>query len=218
MAQRNLVDVPSSEIVEPKKIFLQGEITFERENINTSAIFTYGLPGDWEVGLVFYKVDFKRSEGVQISSDHPEENPDVLLAVQKGFKLSDWFKLGLGTQFGVNVVKSHQDLRFVNFNFVNTQFSFGARNHMIVAGVYYGDDAYVTQGTNAGIMAGIDLNLSKDKLHLVADFFSGTSAISVINVALQISVGKSWKIMGGAQLPVAGSDNEHGGILQVSKN
>ena len=216
--QRNFVEVPSSEIVEPNKLFIQGQISFKPEEISTSAIVTYGLLKNFEIGIVLYKVDFKRSVGIQISSDHPEENPDILVSAQKGFEINSWLKVGLGTEFGLNVVKSTCDLRFVDFSYLNSQVTFGARKHMMAVGVYYGDNAYVVNGTNGGVMAGIDLNLAKNKWHLVADFLSGTSSISVVNVALQLALGKDWKIMTGAQLPVPGSKNEYGGLLQISKN
>jgi hypothetical protein len=216
-AQRNMIEVPSSEIVEKQKIFIQGQAIVSKEELATSAIATYGLGHDLEIGLTLHQFVFKKSKGIEINQETPEQNPDFLINVQKGFTITRNLKLGLGTRSGLNAVKTNDDLSFVNFDYINSQYTFGKSEHKFVAGIYYANTAYAGEGTNFGIMAGVDISLS-EKIHFVSDFISGRNALSVINAGLQVSLPKEWKLTTGAQLPAPGSDNEYGAILQISKN
>jgi hypothetical protein len=218
LAQRNLIDVPSSEIVEEQKLFLQGQATFSLGKLGTSAIVTYGLGNDLEVGATFHQFVFKKSRGIEINQEHPEQNPDFLINAQKGFALTDYLRLGLGTRSGINAAKANEDLIFVNFDYLNGQFTIGESEHKLVVGTYYANTAYAGEGTKFGVMAGADIVLVKERLHLISDFISGTSALSVINTGLQISVGKEWQLTFGGQFPTPGSGNSSAAVLQISKN
>ncbi len=218
MAQRNLIDVPTSEIVEHKNFFFQEQAVITKGEVNTSTVFTYGLGRSFEIGLTLNQLDFKRSQGVEIHPETPEENPDFLINAQKSFDIKDWFKIGIGTRSGINAVKKNSDIRLVSFNFLNTKFDLAEDKYKLIAGLYYATEAYVSKGTNWGLMAGVEAALIKDKVSLVSDFHSGTSSISVINAGFEISLPKEWKIGISAQFPTPGSDNNNGAVLQLSKN
>jgi hypothetical protein len=218
LAQRNLIDVPSSEIVEAKKLFFQEQGVLTKEDINTSTIFTYGLGHNFEVGLTVYQLVFQRSQGVVIDAESPDDNPDFLINMQKGFTLSDWLTLGIGTRSGINAARSDQKITFVNFDFLNSHISINDDQLKLVAGLYYANDAYAGQGTNWGGMAGIDLTLVQDKLNLIGDMLTGDTSLSVFNAGIQISLPKEWKLILGAQFPFPGSDNSEAGVIQISKN
>jgi hypothetical protein len=218
LAQRNLIDVPSSEIVEKRKLFLQGQATFSADEFGTSAIVTYGLKNSFEIGATFHQFVFKKSQGIEIGQEHPEENPDFLINAQKGITLTNYLKLGVGSRSGVNAAKANKDLTFVNFDYLNSQFTIGESEHKLLAGVYYANTAYAVEGTKFGVMAGADIVLIKEKLHLISDFISGTSALSVINAGVQISIGREWELTVGGQFPTPGSGNSSAAVLQISKN
>jgi hypothetical protein len=217
-AQRNLIDVPSSEIVERKKLFFQEQAVIGSKEFNTSTIFTYGLGKNFEVGLMLNQLIFKSAQGLEVNHEQPDEEPDVLINAQKGFDIKDWLQIGIGTRSGVNAAGEQSQIRFVNFDYLNSSFTFGKAEHKFVAGAYHANPAYAGEGTNWGVMAGIDAVLVKDKLHLLSDITSGTSSISVFNAGLEISLPKEWKLTLGAQFPTPGSDNDRAGIIQISKN
>jgi hypothetical protein len=217
-AQRNLIDVPTSEIVEAKKVFFQEQGVFTKKAINTSTIFTFGFGKNFEAGITLNQFVFKRSSRLEVNSEKPEETPDLLINAQKGFEINDWLTAGLGTKSGINTAKTSADFRFSNFSYLNTQFSIQEQKHKIVAGVYYANDTYAGDGSNWGAMAGVDITLVEEKLNFIGDLLSGNNSLSVFNTALEISLPQNWKVALGAQFPFPGSDNDMGGVLQISKN
>jgi hypothetical protein len=210
-AQRNLTDVPTSDIVESGKVFVQEQAVFTKEATNVALTLTYGVGRNFEFGVSVYQLVFYRSDGLVIDPKKPDGNPDFLINAQKGFNLTDHVKLGIGTYSGINAFRSGQQLHFVNFNYLNGQLSLSSDNK-IVSGVYYANDAYAGEGTNWGAMAGVEVSLVEDKLHLMTDFLSGNTSLSVFNAAIEISLPKEWSIAIGAQFPLPG------GVLQISKN
>jgi hypothetical protein len=112
IAQRNLIDVPSGEIVERGKTFLQVQGVLAKHGLNSSAVFTYGLGSNFEIGLTFHQLVFKRSQGIEVNAEKPEENPDLLINAQKGFDVNDWFMLGIGTSSGVNAARAGQSMEW----------------------------------------------------------------------------------------------------------
>jgi hypothetical protein len=217
LAQRNLVEVPTSEIVEKNKLFFQQQAVVAKGEVTAATILTYGLGASLEVGLTLNQFVFKRSQGLEIDPGQPDEDPDLLINAQKGFDVKEWLKLGLGTRSGMNVAKHNEDIHFVNFSYFNSQFQI-KQAHKVIAGVYYANDMYAGEGTNWGIMVGVDAELVKEKLNLIADVHSGNNDLSVANAGLQISLPKEWKITLGTQLAIPGSGNSNGAIIQVSKN
>jgi hypothetical protein len=216
--QKNLLDVPSSEIVEPKKLFFQQQAVFTKSEINTACIFTYGLGNDFEIGVTFYQIVFKRSVGLTIDPETAEENPDFLINAQKRFNVNERLKLGIGTRSGINAARSDQVLHFVNFNYVNAHLSLGQGDNTIIAGLWYANDAYAGSGTNWGLMGGAEVNVIDDRVDVVADFISGNCPISVINAGFNFKLPKEWAVTLGVQFPFPESGNDNGFVFQVSKN
>jgi hypothetical protein len=204
--------------VETKKVFFQEQGVFTKNEINTSTIFTYGLGKNFEAGIKLNQLVFKRSSGVEMNSDQTEDTPDVLINAQKGFEITNWLKAGLGTKSGVNTAGDSRNIHFSSFNYVNTQFSIQEDKHKIIAGAYYANDTYAGSGNNWGAMAGVDLTLLEEKLNFIGDLLTGNNSLSVFNTALEISLPKEWKVAIGAQFPFPGSNNDPGGVLQISKN
>lgn len=97
-AQKNLIDVPTSEIVEYKKTFLQTQSSITNRNISTSIIATLGLKNNWETGLMFNQLTVhtrSNSRKLNIDKEEPSQNPDVFLHIQKIFRINDWYKVVL---------------------------------------------------------------------------------------------------------------------------
>ncbi|MBT1702872.1 hypothetical protein [Chryseosolibacter indicus] len=218
-SQHNLFDVPTTEIVEYKKLFFQQQAVFTKEEINAATTFTYGLGYNFEVGLTIHQLDFKRSQGIEVDPDnHPDENPDFLINMQKAFIITNDFQIGIGTRSGINAAKHNNEIKFVNFDYINGALDISDGDYVFVAGAYYANKQYAGEGTNWGAMAGIDLALLKNKMYFIGEVITGNSSLSVFNTGLEFTLPKNWKIEIGIQLPVPGSDNDRGGIIQISKN
>src|SRR4051812_44607824 len=102
LAQKNIIDVPTSEIIEEKKEFYQFQSTISDRQIKSSIIYTRGFSGDWEAGIFInqFTINLKpHSNIINIDPDEPEANPDLLIHFQKVFEFKKWYGLGLGTRF-----------------------------------------------------------------------------------------------------------------------
>jgi hypothetical protein len=217
IAQRNLIDVPSGEIVESKKLFFQEQTVINKNQFNSSTIFTFGLSKNWELGLSIHQVDFKKSQGVEIDPSTPEENPDLLINAQKGFDVNKKLHFTLGTRSGLSAAKEIKNVKLASFSFATASYRIGDK-FQFIAGPYYANQAYAGTGVRAGIMTGVDIQLIKDKVNFVGDLISGNSSLSVINTALEFSLPKQWSITLGAQIPMPASGNNPGAVVQLSKN
>jgi hypothetical protein len=216
IGQRNLIDVPSGEIVEEKKIFVQQQAVIMKTGVNASSILTYGVGNNFEAGITIHQLVFKKSEGLEIDPESEEDNPDLLINLQQGFDVKDWLKLSIGSRSGFSAARSIADIRFVTFDYFTAQFLIG--EHKLIAGPYYANSQYAGEGANVGAIGGVDLSVVKEKIDLIADFLTGDNAVSVINAGLQLSLPREWKLAIGAQFPMPDTANENGVLFQISKN
>jgi hypothetical protein len=221
LAQINIIDVPTSEIVDKDNLFFQEEITIGNRNIKSSTTFTWGFGKNFEAGFNVYQITFNtrpHSERLIINSMDPENNPDFLINAKKGFKANDWMQYAIGTQTGINIVHHRSDLQILNFSYVNTELSIPDTENSLTLGSFYANQPYGGDGSKVGIMAGAQVEIFKDKLSLISDMHTGTSSLAVLNTGIEISLPKKWKLDLAYQLPMPGSNNNSGGLIQVSRN
>ena len=215
-AQKNFFEVPSGEHVETSEFFAQMQATATTDDINTMAAVTYGLGRRADIGITFNQWDFQRGQGIVRDPEHPEQSPDILINAQKAFVVNNHLIVAAGLRSGVNGVGSRNDVRFADFNYVTGRVEWGM--HAIVAGGYFANRAYQGAGAPVGIMAGLDLSLLPNALHLIADFTSGNSALSTTDAGFEVQFLKEWHVALGVQLPHHGADTPVGGLLQISWN
>jgi hypothetical protein len=219
-AQINIIETPSAEVCKEDRLFFQQGVKISDRTFQASTIFTWGLGKNFQAGFNINQLTFNtrpHSRNVIIESSQPEYNPDLLVNAQKGIEPNEWMKFGLGTQTGINVARHRSDLRLLNFSYLNSEFQIPETNNRIMLAAYYANEAYAGEGSNWGWMAGAQKELRKDKFSLVADYFSGTNSMSVINMGVEIALPKSWHLNVAAQLPSPGSGNNHGGLIQFSR-
>jgi hypothetical protein len=216
LAQKNLIDVPSGEIVEKGKNFFQQQLNIDNKSVNTSTIFSYGLGHNFEIGLNVHQLYFERGVGVDINPSEPEENPDFLVNLQKGFSISDKYDVSIGTRSGIAAFENGDASEFATFNYLNNAITF-LSDHRLIVGGYYANDQYAGKGNKAGVVAGLDIIVKKEAINFLADFTSGKNALSVINLGFEFQVLKNWALTFGCQFPVLGSNNEPAGLIQISR-
>lgn len=213
-AQKNFFEVPSAEIITAQNLFVQTQANVTEDDINASLSATYGLGYNAEIGVTLNQWDFQRGRGIEHDPEHPEQSPDVLINAQKAFVVTPSVTFSVGLRSGVNGVSSGNDFSFAHFNYALGQYRL--KNHVVVAGAYYANRAYEGEGDPVGFMAGCDLQLLPDKLHLLGEYTSGNSALSAFSAGLELDLLQHLGVSVGAQWPTPHADTDPCGILQLS--
>ncbi len=216
-AQQNLFNVPSGQITKSGDVFFQEQFNFTRPVGSSNTTIDVGLGQGWEVGfnaldLNFYEKNKAPSFGQQ------QVNPDVIFNAQKGFELIDevW-SLGIGSQMGFNPAGRNRDIRYLNFTWVINELTLPDDKAKIYAGGYYSNIAYAGPGKRFGFMAGTEIPIVKDKFHFQADIITGTRDISVAVIGGVFFLPKKWQISIGAQVPLPGSGNPYGAVVEITQ-
>lgn len=218
VAQRNIVEVPTSEIVEKNHLFFQEQITVTDRTVKLGTGLTWGVGKNFELGFNFQQLSFNTRPGTELILMDPkkvDEAPQLLINSQKGFKISKWARFGIGTRSGTNIQRNLSDIKFASFSYLNSRFSIPETQNNLMLGVYHANTTYVGDGNRWGWMLGIEAEVIKEKLSLVGEYISGNNSLSFINAGFEISLPKHWQIELTAQLPSPGSLNTYGGILQI---
>ena len=207
-AQQSLFNVPSSEITEKDHWFFQEQLNLGRSGVSNTT-FDYGLGHEWEVGFNLFDVDVYHPADEEPAATLP------LFNLQKRFELRPGLALGIGAQIGAMSPGSHQDIRLANLDYINCPIQLGHWGTGFVGG-YFANAAYTASRPGAGFMLGADIPIMEKKLHFMADYMHGTTAVGVGVVGFVLYLPKGWQISAGAQLPAPGSHNDYGLVLEFT--
>ncbi len=211
-AQQNLFNVPSAEITPQNGLFFQQQFNLNRSYQSNSTI-SYGLGHDFEVGLNVFDLAFLPERGSQMGAG----SPLFLVNAQKGFELTDDFKLGLGTQLGQTVPGRRADVRLANFTYLTGVADLPDERGKLYAGTYFANGQYRNQrGDPVGFMLGYDIPVIKDRFSLIGDYISGRSGISVAVIGGVYQFNENVQLSVGAQLPSPGSHNPYGAVIELT--
>jgi hypothetical protein len=208
-AQQNLFNVPSSEITKKNKFFFQQQFNIGALAGNSNTTIDYGLGDNIEVGINLFNLDLYPTN----SSIH---NPHFLVNFQKAFELTKNYKISLGTQTGFTPPIYHQDIAIPSFSYLNNAIDLD-RWGKYYLGAYYANLAYAGPGDSFGVMAGAEIPLIEDKVHLMGDLMTGKNDIGVAVVGLVFYLPSDWQLSFGAQLPAPGSNNDYGMVFEITK-
>lgn len=215
-AQKNIVAVPLAEVVDKKNVLIQPSITANENLLQIGNILTFGLGSNWQAGVTLTDITFNfgsETNFFPVEKVKPGVNPELLVNLQKGFRINQNTWIAIGTLTGANIAKEGTNLSM--FSYVNGQTHIFGKN-VILLGVYHGEETYlVTDEKKLGIMAGIEVPIS-DKWTFLGDFISGDNARSYINTGLEVKLNDEWSLMGGAGFPAPDSGNKTIGIIQLS--
>ena len=215
-AQNNVITVPIAETVQKKKVYVQPGVLVNKNIVQLANILTYGLGANFQAGITIIDVTMHYGNNGEtffpIDSVKPSMNPDVLLNLQKGFKLNNKTWIGIGTQSGVNIADNGTN--FSTFNYVNAQTKV-FKDNLILLGGYHGNDTRLAteEDNKFGLLAGLKIPLTK-KWNVAADYISGNNARSLINAGLGLKLSSKWSMYGGAVIPAPDSGNKYGGTIQ----
>ena len=214
--QKNLISVPMAETVADKKVLVQPSIAANEDLIQLGNILTFGFGNNFQGGINVTDVTFNfgpEDEFFPIEKVQPGVNPEVLINLQKGFKLNSNIWLAVGTLSGANIAT--EGTNFSMFNYFNGQTQVLGKNTVLL-GVYHGEETYlVTDEQKFGIMAGLTIPLTQ-KWTLLGDYISGDHARSYIHSGIEYKLSSAWAIIGAAGFPAPDSGNKTTGILQIT--
>lgn len=215
-AQLTVFNVSSSEITDYRKISAQQQFEIQ-EQVESSTTVTYGLGKGWEIGANLMNIDYG------LKSRHFESNdtttsipyaPLLLINGQKVFELNSLFSIGIGTVAGGSV-RHLKSSRLVYYTYGNLNASFGRdKRYQIAAGPYYGDHGYLGNGPNVGFQAGMDAGVWYEKVHLLADWISGSHNKGRFTVGLEVFLGKRVPLSLGWQR--SNADGSQAAVIQLT--
>jgi hypothetical protein len=209
LAQQNLFNVPSSDITEKNKFFFQQQFNFSSLQGNSNTTLDYGLGDNLEVGINLFNVDMYSSTGGYT-------NPNFLLNFQKGFQITEAYKVSFGTQTGVKVPIYSTTVQMPSFSYFTNALNLEKWGKYYV-GSYYANHAYAGTGDSFGLMAGIEYPLIEKKVHFMGDILTGNNDISVAVLGFVVFLPKDWQLSFGAQLPAPSSNNDYGMVFEITK-
>lgn len=217
-AQQNLFNVPSGQITRPGELFFQQQLNLSRPLGTSNTTLDVGLGHGWEAGINLLDVvvyDHGAGDG---SDAQTQVNPDVLANVQKGGKLADFWRLGVGTQIGFNPNRRRDAIRLINFSWVINALEVPNHEQLgkYYVGAYFANTAYAGPGNSVGFLLGAELPIIKDRLSVQADWVGGRNEISVLVLGGVYTLRNGWQISLGAQLPAPRSPNPRGGVTELT--
>lgn len=215
-AQLTFFNVSSSDITDMRRISVQQQLEIQ-DQIESSTTLTYGLGKGWEVGLNLINLDYGIKSKQLETNDTTTVIPyaPVLMAnVQKAFQINNTFSLGVGTVAGHNLSHLHSN-KFVYYSYANATATIGDQDqYQIVAGTYYGNHRYLSDGPNFGFQTGFDAGLWYKKVHLLGDWISGFHQKGRLTVGLEIFLSERLPLSLGWQR--ANQDGSQGAVIQLT--
>lgn len=201
-AQQSLFNVPSSELTTKGKLFVQQQFNFSTI-VQSNTTIDYGLKHNWEIGINLLGINYSETEHHFFTNDLIEGDPFsplLLVNVQKGFDLSHHWKIGVGTQQGLNLTYQ-QHSRYAQFSFVNLVYSSDHERVRLNTGIYKGNTRYLGEGNKGGLMCGADIALVPHKIHFMGDWILGNHDLGVAVLGLVVYAHRRFPISLGIQLP-----------------
>lgn len=199
-AQQNFFNVVTSDITDSAKLFFQEQLNFNAQT-SSNVTFTWGLGHGFEVGFNVFGVNYDNHKRTFLLNDKDYTaplGPIVLINAQKGFQFNEHFKIGIGTQSGLNLSQSSELIRPVTFNYAT--FVYHPMHRLkLVAGAYYGNRYFLGSGNEFGGMAGFELAIIEHHFHIQGDWLYGTNSLGiwvpgvVIYFTKNISVSLGWQ-------------------------
>lgn len=229
-AQQSFFNVPSSDITDVGKIFIQQQTNIMAGQIQLNQVVIIGLGHNLEVGINLNNIGINTRQGNSFwvnnfDITNPPVNPGYLVNVQKGFNLNEHIEVAFGTQQGIST-DFWTNNNYLNYTFANSIYKFQKRKMLFVAGFYYANDAYFGRGDRfffnskspIGIQFGIEKHYFKDKLMIMADFTTGLHNLGEIIIGGGYNFVKSFQISMGWQIPNPNSLAASGLLLEFSFN
>lgn len=216
-SQQNFFNVNTSDITDSAKLFFQEQLNFNAQT-SSNATFTWGLGHGFELGFNVFGVNYanKARQFLKNDTDYTSSlGPILLINAQKGFQFNEHFKIGIGTQSGINLTQHTNLIKPVTFNYVTFVYH-PMHTLKLVAGAYYGDKYFLGNGNQLGPMAGFEWAIIEHHFHLQGDWIYGTNNSAVAVPGMVIYFTKNISISLGYQFPSPHSGNPQAFVFEFT--
>jgi len=221
-AQQNFFNVPASDVTRKNKLFFQEQINvlITQKKLQSNSHFAYGVGWDLELGFNVSHVNIKPFDRRVIpinTRDRSEPfNPLFLFTAQKAFTIDENFRIAVGTQTGVNFGAPAPDKRLATLNYANLVLLLPNPHARLVAGGYFGNDVFLGAGSGFGFWAGAELQILPERVHLVADWISGSHDLGMGVVGANVFLTPDVSLVFGPILANPGSGNGTGYVIELN--
>lgn len=215
-AQQTIFNVPSSDMTPRHKILAQEQVSLDADKWQATTTIDYGLGHNWEIGANLYNVEYMRQEHTWLRNDTTVQTayaPLLLINAQKTFDLNESLHIGLGTQTGVNIAPTRKT-SWVGLGYVNLGADFRDEHYKAVIGAYAGNQRYLAKGPMAGIHMGIDAGILYQKVHILADWATGTHEYGQLIAGVEFYLQKHLPLAIGWRR--ANDDGQQAVVLQLT--
>ncbi len=217
VAQQNLFNVVTTDITDSAKLFFQEQLNVNAQT-SSNATFTWGLGHGFELGFNVFGVNYDNHAHnfLKNDTDHTSPlGPILLINAQKAFELNKHFKIGIGTQSGINLTQYAKYIRPVTFSYATLVYH-PFHTLKLVGGAYYGDKYFLGTGNQLGGMAGFEWAVIEHHFHLQADWLYGTNSSSVWVPGAVIYFTQNISISLGWQFPNPNSPNQQAFVFEFT--
>ena len=221
-AQQNFFNVPASDVTAPGKVFFQEQVNVltTQKKLQSNSHFCFGLGSDFEVGFNFSHLNIKPFDRtvIPVNTRNRAEpfNPLLLATAQKSTNFDGHVQLALGTQTGINVGGPVDATRLATLTYVNIVVLVPKPHARIVVGGYYGNDVFLGAGAGPGIWVGAELQVIAQRVHLVADWISGSHDLGLGVAGANVFFTRDISLVFGPILPNPRSGNGTGYVIELN--
>jgi hypothetical protein len=219
--QQNFFNVPSSDITPANKIFVQQQLNFIPNGVQSGTTFCYGLGKNTEMGFNVLGINYDYQQKFVANHSEQPYNPFFTLNAQKSFQLHEDFKLGLGAQAGFTQIGQAGAYLYGNSVYINEH-----THTKWVSGLYYSTDNYfgpesrnfIEGGAlkSIGLQLGVEQNIWAERLLFQADFISGRHSLGEVVIGGAYYVSKHWVLSAGIQIPTFNSQSQPASVFELT--
>lgn len=219
--QQNFFNVPSSDITPASKIFVQQQLNFIPNGVQSGTTFCYGLGKNTEIGFNVLGINYDYQQKFVANHSEQPYNPFFTLNAQKSFQLHEDFKLGLGAQAGFTQIGQAGAYLYGNSVYINEH-----THTKWVSGLYYSTDNYfgpesrnfIEGGAlkSIGLQLGVEQNIWAERLLFQADFISGRHSLGEVVIGGAYYVSKHWVLSAGIQIPTFNSQSQPASVFELT--
>lgn len=218
-AQQNFFNVPSSDITEKNKVFLQQQVNLFPTNLSSNTTFCYGLGKNYEIGLNALGFTYDEPSKSFVKNDENEIPvfPSLGMNFQKEITTHKNYSLSLGGQ----VAFPKQIVNYEYYAYLNNKFTF--KKVKWVGGIYYGNKNYFGSSPlftsdikQLGLQLGLELEVIDERLFLQIDFISGRTPMSNLISGAAFKVNNHFILSSGYQLANSPNNSSNGIIFEVT--
>lgn len=179
-AQQNFFNVPSSEITEKNKVFVQEQINLYSQSYSSNTTFCLGLGKGFELGANLLGITYNKRYHAFVRNNLYEKPifPTLGLNAQKSIEAGEHYTMALGFQTLSN--ERWHELEF--YSYFNQRLKYDRLK--LIFGIYAANSNYLGRAEGRrifpeglGFQSGLEYELIHEKLAFQADYISGNHAL-----------------------------------------